>query len=197
MKMILKLSHTTFHVAMHKKTAAATSQTRSGIALTTMKDPKLKQAVKHLHVIKAELSSLKPQVQSISEEYDLLDQQRSNFYERHREEIIEYQQTKEKIAELEESQLRHAQNTKALNDQLEQLSLELTDIKKKIKDKGKSMTDVSPLVDIRAAIATLREENLVLDMKLGLLYHELTKLRAEDEKNLEENDETSDDGIMM
>jgi chromosome segregation ATPase len=182
---------------MHKKTAAATSQTRSGIALTTMKDPKLKQTVKHLQVIKAELSSLKPQVQSISEEYDLLDQQRSNFYERHREEIIEYQQTKEKIAELEESQLRHVQNTKELNDQLEQLSLELTDIKKRIKDKGKSMTDVSPLVDMRAAIATLREENQGLDIRLGLLYHELTKLRAEDEKNLEENDETSDDGIMM
>ena len=75
--------------------------------------------------------------------------------------------------------------------------MELKDIKKKIKDKGKSMTDVSPLVDIRAAIATLREENQGLDIRLGLLYHELTKLRAEDEKNLEENDETSDDGIMM
>jgi len=162
-----------------------------------MKDTKLKQSLRHIHLIKAELASLKPQVQSISAEYDLLDQQRSNFYERHHEEIIEYQQTKAKIAELEESQLRHVQNTKALNDQLEQLSLELTDIKKKIKDKGKSMTDVTPLVEIRAAISKIKEENKELDMKLGLMYHELTTLRAEDEKNLEENDETSDDGIMM
>ena len=158
-----------------------------------MKDPKLKQSIEHLHLIKAELSSLKPQVASISAEYDLLDQQRSNFYERHKDEIVEYRETKEKIAELEESQLRHVQNNKTLNDQLEQLSLELTDIKKKIKDKGKSMTDVSPLVDIRAAVTKLREENKELDMKLGLMYHELTTLR----ENPEENDETSDDGIMM
>lgn len=161
-----------------------------------MKDPRLKQSIKHLHLIKAELSSLKPQVASISAEYEL-DQQRSNFHERYKDEIVEYRETKGKIAELEESQLRHVQNVKMLNDQLEQLSRELADIKKKIKDKGKSMTDVSPLVEIRAAIDTLREENKQLDMTLGLMYHELTTLRAEDEKNLEENDETSDDGIMM
>lgn len=160
-----------------------------------MKDPKLKQSIKHLHVIKAELSSLKPQVASISAEYDLLDQQRSNFYERHKDEIVEYRETKEKIADASKVMLRH-QNIKALNDQLKQLSLELTDIKKKIKDKGKSMTDVSPLVALRTAVTKLKEENKGLDIKLGLLYHKLTTLRAE-EVNLEENDETSDDGIMM
>lgn len=166
-------------------------------SISTMKDPKLKQSLKHLHIIKAELSSLKPQVASISAEYDLLDQQRTNFYERHHVKIIEHQQTKAKIAELEESQLRHVQNSKTLNEQLEQLSLQLTDIKKKIKDKGKSMTDVSPLVEIRAAIMRLKEENKSLDIKLGLLYHELTKLRAEEVNLEEENDETSDDGVMM
>ena len=73
-------------------------------------------------------------------------------------------------------------------------------MKKKMESKSSSVTDATPLVDIRAAIQRLRKENKEMDIRIGVLDYELIQARTED-KGLQEyslsrgvsNDDESDD----
>jgi estrogen-related receptor beta like 1 len=161
-------------------------------------DHKLRESIGHLQVIKAELSVLKPQIRhasdTISAEYDLQEKQTKKFNERFRHQIAEYHQVKAKIRELEESMHHHDQKTNTLNDHLEELSIELADLKKKIHDKGKSMTDTAPLVEMRKAIQRLKDENREFDITIGVLYHELTQARKGEGSYDDCGDVESEDG---
>lgn len=82
-----------------------------------------------------------------------------------------------------------------LQDKLAQLSEELEDIKTKTESRGTSMTDTSPIVRIKAALAKLRAEMKSLDLRLGVVGHALmrSKLRGLGKASLAHGDDTSDE----
>jgi len=53
-------------------------------------------------------------------------------------------------------------------------------LKKKLDGEASSVSDTSPLVEIRAAIQDLRKENNELDVLVGVLDNELTQARIND-----------------
>jgi intraflagellar transport protein 57 len=162
--------------------------------------PQKKQCIVHLQAIKTSLSALKPQVHqainAISVEHDLIKDKTTEFNECFSVQIETYHQAKAKLKELEMSSQRRDENIKVLNDQLEQLSMELADVKKQIHDKGKSMTDTTPLVEMRAATQRLKEENKDLDIRIGVFYHELTQVRKGEGNFKRSEGEESDDDMQ-
>jgi estrogen-related receptor beta like 1 len=82
---------------------------------------------------------------------------------------------------------------------LQFLSEELNRLKKKVDGEASSVSDTSPLVEIRAAIQHLRKENKELDVLLGVLDNELTQARINDVNPKEHNpsnDESEDDSSL-
>ncbi len=152
------------------------------------------QSIVHLQTLKGSLSVLKHQaMNAMSLQRDEIDNKTAEFSERFRDQLVEYHQAREKLQELEKSALHRDKNMKALNDQLEQLTLELDGVKKQIQGKGKSMTDRSDLIAKQRAIQRLKEENREFDILIGVLYHEVTQARkgvgskhSEDEESDEE-----------
>ena len=72
-------------------------------------------------------------------------------------------------------------------------------MKKKMESKSSSVTDATPLVDIREAIQRLRNENKEMDMRIGVLDYELIPARMTEAKQEQStsrdvsDDEESDD----
>ncbi len=128
-------------------------------------------------------------------EHEQIDHKTTEFNKRFYDQLDEYNRAKAKIKELEMSTQHHDQKVERLNDQLEQLSMELADVKKQIHDKGRNMTDATPLVEMRAAIQRLKEENREFDILIGVLYHELTLARKGEGNYKQSEDAESDDGI--
>lgn len=164
-----------------------------------MKMTRKNQSIVHLQAIKAALSALKPQIQQVinatSVEHEQIDHKTTEINKRFYDQLDEYNRAKAKIKELEMSTQHHDQKVERLNDQLEQLSMELADVKKQIHDKGRNMTDATPLVEMRAAIQRLKEENREFDILIGVLYHELTLARKGEGNYKQSEDAESDDGI--
>mmetsp|Transcript_16864 Transcript_16864/g.48451 ORF Transcript_16864/g.48451 Transcript_16864/m.48451 type:complete len:204 (+) Transcript_16864:3197-3808(+) len=82
-----------------------------------------------------------------------------------------YRDAKERLEFL---RTRHADLSSTVGQQNEELT-ELTDrhdaTKKSIKDKGRRMTDTAPLIRIKTAIQTVREEMQDMDVRIGILSH--------------------------
>ena len=69
---------------------------------------------------------------------------------------------------------------------MECISDELDQMKKKIESKSSSVTDATPLVDIRAAIQRLKKENKEMDINIGVLDYELIQARMAEAKGSQE-----------
>ena len=78
-------------------------------------------------------------------------------------------QAKTNLKRLEKAHAEHAENATNLSDDLQCLSEELDLMKKKLDGQASSVSDATPLVEIRAAIQRLRKENKELDVYLGVL----------------------------
>jgi len=107
-----------------------------------------------------------------------------------------FAQAKKQHKRLGDAHNEHTENAKDLSDELECISDELMTGKKKMDGKASSMTDATPLVEIRAAIQRLRKENTLLDTRIGVLDYELTISRTNnkpDERNPEHSPDESDD----
>ncbi|KAL3822327.1 hypothetical protein ACHAXA_002642 [Cyclostephanos tholiformis] len=95
---------------------------------------------------------------------------------------------------LEKAHEEHAENATCLSDDLQCLSEELDRLKKKMNGEASSVSDTTPLVEIRAAIKCLRKENKELDVLLGVLDTELTQARINaNPKEHSPGDDGSDD----
>jgi len=156
------------------------------------------QSIAHLRTLKGSLSALKPQVHeainAMSLEREKIEHKTSIFNNgRFRDQLVEYHQARAKIEELEMAAEHRDENVNVLNGQLEQLTLELADVKKQIHDKGKSMTDAAPVIQMRAAIERLKEENREFDILIGVLYHEVTQARKGEGNYKQSEDEESDE----
>lgn len=58
-----------------------------------------------------------------------------------------------------------------LEDELSKLTNELENIKIQMEQRGNSMTDGSPLINIKKAVLRLKEEISDMDVKIGVMRH--------------------------
>jgi estrogen-related receptor beta like 1 len=76
-----------------------------------------------------------------------------------------------KIAsEVKENELIKAE----MDETVSRLTNELENVKIQMEQRGNSMTDGSPLINIKKAVIRLKEEISELDIKIGVMQHTLT-----------------------
>ena len=61
-----------------------------------------------------------------------------------------------------------------------QITDDIETIKSEMEEKGSSMTDGSPLVNIRKNLARVRQELLGMDVRIGVLEHTVMQARLRD-----------------
>ena len=86
-------------------------------------------------------------------------------------------QAKTNLKRLEETHEEHAENATKLSDDLQCLSEELDRMKKNLDGEATSVSDATPLTEIRAAIQCLRKENKELDVYLGVLVSRFVSVK--------------------
>ena len=58
-------------------------------------------------------------------------------------------------------------------------------VKAEMEERGSSMTDGSPLVNIRRSLARVRSEITSMDVRIGVLEHSLLQARLKDRSNMQ------------
>lgn len=85
--------------------------------------------------------------------------------------IERYRNAKDRLDSL---QTEHTTLSSMVADETQELTDLITRLdatKKSIKDKGRRMTDTTPLIRIKTAIQTVREEMREMDVRIGILSH--------------------------
>ena len=120
------------------------------------------------------LATVRRQLEAVgaaaAKDLESIERKEAGLTKKHRDEIDEYRLAKENLRKAEES-------AHVLGEELDAVTEELSVVQQRVDDKVRGTTDSACLVDIRAAIQRLREENRKLDVKIGVLDHELTVSR--------------------
>lgn len=82
--------------------------------------------------------------------------------------------------QLEAAQGRHTSHSETVNEltnQLQDVAEQLDDIKGKTKSRGQTMTDASPLVQIKKALHKIKNEIKLMELRIGVVGHTLTRAK--------------------
>uniref|UniRef100_A0A182JDK0 Uncharacterized protein n=1 Tax=Anopheles atroparvus TaxID=41427 RepID=A0A182JDK0_ANOAO len=80
--------------------------------------------------------------------------------------LIEYNQLTGQIKQAEQEKVEH-------EHELSKITNELENVKIQMEQRGNSMTDGSPLINIKKAIFRIKEELCEMDLKIGVMEHSL------------------------
>ena len=70
------------------------------------------------------------------------------------------------------------------NRLLQQLTEEIDSVKTEMEERGSSMTDGSPLVNIKKAVSRVKREIINMDVMIGVLQHGLMEAGVKDKDNM-------------
>ena len=68
---------------------------------------------------------------------------------------------------------------------LSQIMDDIEAVKMEMEERGSSMTDGSPLVNIRRSLARVKSEITSMDVRIGVLEHTLIKAMMKDRSNMQ------------
>ena len=68
---------------------------------------------------------------------------------------------------------------------LAQISDDLEVIKSEMEERGSAMTDGTPLVNIKRALARMRQEVKTMNVRLGVVEHTVMQARLKDKSNMQ------------
>lgn len=68
------------------------------------------------------------------------------------------------------------------NNELHRLAAALEDVKQQLDNKGSNLSDASPLVRLKAAINSLKAELRQMELRIGVVSHNLTSLSLRDKQ---------------
>merc|ERR1711865_1172294 len=163
----------------------------------------IEQTRKHEQTISAQLPDAKLQLQaigsSVSETLERVSGKEkyiNNQFEHLRQ---EYHQIHEKLKEVTEKFQTSSTDVNNLTNELASATERLDEIKDTMDSRGNSMTDTSPLVQIKQALTSLRDEIKTFELRIGVVSHSLMRAKirvksARDEassrnKNRDEEDD--------
>ena len=85
--------------------------------------------------------------------------------------IEQYRTAKDSLDSLQTEHTTLSSMVAEETQEFQELTARLDATKKSIKDKGRRMTDTTPLIRIKSAIQTVREEMRDMDVRIGILGH--------------------------
>jgi len=115
----------------------------------------------------------------------------------------EFRQAQEALKKVTEAYQSSSDNINNLTNELSAATEKLEEIKTHMDSRGNSMTDTSPLVQIKRALQSLREEIKTFELRIGVVGHSLmqSKIRVKSHRdqarprnNQDLDDEDDDDG---
>jgi len=141
----------------------------------------IEQTRRHEQTITASLPDTKQQLTAIGahvsdtlERVSTKEKYINNQFEHLRQ---EYHQIHEKLKEVTESFQASSTNVNNLTNELSSATERLDEIKDTMDSRGNSMTDTSPLVQIKQALASLRGEIKTFELRIGVVSHSLMQAK--------------------
>lgn len=98
--------------------------------------------------------------------------------------IQEYRAAQAQMSELKE---QHQQVTEKVTEKtriLSELNEDLEKVKQEIEEKGSSITDGGPLVKMKQALTKLKQENLQMDIRIGVVEHMLLQSKLKEKSDM-------------
>jgi len=171
----------------------------------------IEQTRKHEQTILSKLEETKTQLQSIgssvSETLERVTSKEKYINSQFDHLRKQYQEVNEKLKEKSDQFDASASKVNELTNELRSSTARLEEIKGTMDSRGNSMTDTTPLVQIKSALTSLRNEIKTFDLRIGVVSHSLmqAKIRsksARDEassrnKNRDEEEELDSDEDSM
>ena len=98
-----------------------------------------------------------------------------------KDQVDEFSQKQDKLQEVQDEYNGKSTGLNELTNMLSQVTDELAGMKGKMDERGANMTDTSPLIKIKSALARLKEERKAMDVRIGVVTHTLVakKIKAD------------------
>lgn len=99
--------------------------------------------------------------------------------------LLEYRASQDQLAQTKEQYRSVSGGVTERSRILGQITEELEQIKQEMEERGSSMTDGTPLVNIRKALARLKNEISQMDVRIGVATHTLLQAKLKEKGNLQ------------
>lgn len=110
--------------------------------------------------------------------------------------LVQYRALQDDFARVSEQYREVSGGVTERSRKLAQITEELESVKQEMDERGSSMTDGTPLVNIKKAISQIKSEITGMDVRLGVLEHSLLQARLRD-KNLLLQDMNSAANVLV
>ncbi|XP_023321011.1 intraflagellar transport protein 57 homolog [Eurytemora carolleeae] len=97
----------------------------------------------------------------------------------------EYKQLSQMLAQTREQYKQVSGGVTERSRLLSQLTDDLDAVKSEMEERGSSMTDGSPLVNIRKSLSRVRSEIVLMDVRIGVVEHTLLQARLKDKSMMQ------------
>eukprot|EP01136_Pigoraptor_vietnamica_P008648 Opistho-1_new@44235 len=91
--------------------------------------------------------------------------------------IQQYRSAKDELAKITEHYKNSSGTVTERTNELARITEELEQVKAQMDERGSSMTDSSPLVKIKQALARLKKETIEMDVRVGVVEHTLLAIK--------------------
>ncbi|KAG0726542.1 Intraflagellar transport protein 57 [Chionoecetes opilio] len=99
--------------------------------------------------------------------------------------LLEYRNLQNVAAESREQYRQASGKLVEKSHELAQISDELDRVKHEMEERGSSMTDGTPLVNVRKALTRVRQEITAMDVRIGVVEQKLLQAKLQDKTNLQ------------
>ncbi|XP_074038056.1 intraflagellar transport 57 [Leptinotarsa decemlineata] len=111
---------------------------------------------------------------------------REKYFNRELEGVLEqYRSLQDQLSKLKDSYKNVSSGVAERNRELYKLTDRLETVKQQMEERGSSMTDGTPLVNIKKAVAKVKAEITEMDVRIGVLECVLLQMKISEEKQIE------------
>ena len=99
--------------------------------------------------------------------------------------LADLRQLQDKLAATKEQYRQVSGGVTERSNTLAQIADELESVKSEMEERGSSMTDGTPLVNIRKTLSRLKQEVTNMDVRIGVVEHTLLQAKLKDKSNMQ------------
>ncbi|VEN55643.1 unnamed protein product [Callosobruchus maculatus] len=97
----------------------------------------------------------------------------------------EYRNLQDQLSKLKDNYKNMSGGIAERNRELQKLTDTLESIKQQMEERGNSMTDGTPLVNIKKSVAKVKSEIMAMDVRIGVLQCIILQSKLREEKQIE------------
>ncbi|XP_067010185.2 intraflagellar transport protein 57 homolog isoform X2 [Anabrus simplex] len=152
---------------------------------------RLEQMISHRKGIEDALSTTRVQLDKLQEEItQVLDKinNREKYLNSQLEAVLaQYHDVEDEFSRISEKHRVASAGVSERSHTLAGITEELEAVKQEMEERGSSMTDGTPLVNVKKAITKLKNEVINMDIRIGVLEHSLMQARLRDKSQLQQD----------